>query len=83
MSLFKAREWWSVKCGEDETFQTNHMCIAKCDKTAKQFIVVASVEGYLRIYDPTLSSNNLTSHLLLETQLNYHIIGVQSGRFTK
>jgi len=58
------------------------MCIAKCNKTAKQFIVVASVEGYLRIYDPTLSSNNYT-YLILETKLNDNIIGVESGRFTK
>ena len=83
MSLFKAREWWSVKCGEDEVFQTNHMCIAKCDKAAKEFIVVASVEGYLRIYDPTASLNPLSSYLVLETQLNDHVIAVHSGRFTR
>ena len=83
MSLFKARDWWSVKCGEDETFETNHMCIAKCDQTGKQFITVASVDGYLRIYDPQAGSDHCTASLVIETKLSSDVIAVQSGRFTK
>ena len=56
MSLFKSREWWSTNCGIDETFGDAHMCIAKYESAisgvVKQIIIVGSLEGYLRIYDP-------------------------------
>ena len=78
MSLFKSREWWSAYCGVNETFGVFHMCIANYE--LKQIIIVGSIEGYLRIFDPQPSSSET---LQLETQLALPILAVETGRFNK
>lgn len=90
MSLFKSRDWWNTKCGVDETFGAFHMCIASYENTAngtvKQIIIVGSLQGYLRIYDPKAPSSPETSclaDLQLETQLALPVLAVHSGRFNK
>ncbi|KAI9561720.1 hypothetical protein GHT06_012680 [Daphnia sinensis] len=88
MSLFKSRDWWNTKCGIDETFGAFHMCIASYESTVngivKQIVIVGSLEGYLRLYDPKPPSSPETSclsDLQLETQLALPILAVLSGRF--
>jgi Bardet-Biedl syndrome 9 protein len=92
MSLFKSREWWSTNCGIDETFGAFHMCVADYESVingvVKQIIIVGSLEGYLRIYDPQPQSssadeNSCSSDLQLETQLALPVLAVLSGRFNK
>ena len=93
MSLFKSREWWSTNCGIDETFGDAHMCIAKYESAisgvVKQIIIVGSLEGYLRIYDPqppsssSADESSCSSDLQLETQLALPILAILSGRFNK
>lgn len=91
MSLFKSREWWSAICGVDETFGASHMCIANYENVAsgvvKQVIIVGSLQGYLRIYDPQspveAPDETSSSDLQLETQLALPILAVESGRFSR
>lgn len=90
MSLFKSREWWNANCGIEETFGAFHMCIANYENTVnaavKQIIIVGSLQGYLRIYDPKPSSSSETSclsGLQLETQLALPVLAVLSGQFNK
>lgn len=92
MSLFKSREWWSTICGVNETFGASHMCITKYENVAsgvvKHLIIVGSLEGYLRIYEPqspaeTSEQVSSSSDLKLETQLALPILAVESGRFSR
>lgn len=88
MSLFKSREWWSANCGVDETFGAFHMCVANYESSTsvvKQIIIVGSIEGYLRVYDPQPPSSETpcSSDLQLETQLALPILAVETGRFNK
>lgn len=88
MSLFKSREWWSTKCGVDETFGASHMCVANYEDIAsgsvKQIIITGSLEGYLRIYDPQPPSETpSSSDLQLETQLALPILAIETGRFNR
>lgn len=91
MSLFKSREWWSTNCGVQEAFGAYHMCIATYEREdngdLKQVIIVGSMEGYLRIYDPqqtsTSDETSTSSDMQLETQLALPILAIQSGRFNK
>jgi hypothetical protein len=94
MSLFKSREWWSTNCGIDETFGAVHMCIANYESAisgvVKQIIIVGSLQGFLRIYDPQPPSSSSadenscsSTDLQLETQLALPILAILSGRFNK
>jgi len=84
MSLFKSREWWNTACGVDENFNALHLCIGILEEK-REILIVASLEGYLRVYEPhqqTPDSSN-DSDLLLETMLPDPILGIKSGRFNK
>ena len=92
MSLFKSREWWSTNCGIGENFGAFHMCIANYESeisgAVKQIIIVGSLEGYLRIYDPqpqpsSADESSCSSDLQLETQLALPVLAVLTGRFNK
>ena len=81
MSLFQTREWWSINCGVDETFDAFHMCIPNCDKTGRKVIAVASVEGVLRIFDP--NPNDSHFNLILEVKMDYPILAIDTGRLAR
>ena len=94
MSLFKAKEWWSVKVGIDEEFDGNNMSIgnldnevqADDDKKIVNKIVVASFTGKLRIYKPfSLDGSNgggyKVEDLLLEQEFGKPILQTLIGRF--
>jgi len=84
MSLFKSLEWWSTSCGIDENFNPLHLCIEKFNEK-RDIIIVASLEGYIRIYEPhqLITDRSNDSDLLLETLLPEHIIAIESGQFNK
>lgn len=83
MSLFKSKDWWNVQCGAGETFECSHLCISRGDDVDNDKLIVASVQGYLRIFAPDSKSADGSCDLLLETQLPLPIISVQAGRFAK
>lgn len=54
MSLFKARDWWSITLGDKEEFDQGCLCLADIDNigTGQDKIIVGSYMGYLRIFNP-------------------------------
>ncbi|XP_023231240.1 protein PTHB1-like [Centruroides sculpturatus] len=90
MSLFKARDWWTTNCG-NEDFDKGCLCVANIDNNNDQNdkIIVGSHNGTLRVYQPhpEKQENGKLScfqpdELLLERQLNFPIIDLAAGRFT-
>ncbi|MBN3305537.1 PTHB1 protein, partial [Amia calva] len=86
MSLFKARDWWSVTLGEGEEFDRGCLCVGDVDNGSSGYdkIVVGSYMGLLRIYTPHPSKPGGTlqpEEQLLEVQLKDPIIQVEVGKF--
>uniref|UniRef100_A0A8C9WPV2 Bardet-Biedl syndrome 9 n=1 Tax=Scleropages formosus TaxID=113540 RepID=A0A8C9WPV2_SCLFO len=86
MSLFKARDWWSVVLGEGEEFDQGCLCVGDVDNSGSGHdkIVVGSYMGLLRIYGPRASSPGsgaLAEDQLLEVQLRDPIIQLEVGKF--
>ncbi|KAM9782484.1 protein PTHB1 [Neosynchiropus ocellatus] len=88
MSLFKARDWWSVQLGEGEEFDQGCMCVGDVDNsgTGHDKLVVGSYMGMLRIFAPRGSGNaedgqSAAEAQLLEVQLPNAIIQVEVGKF--
>lgn len=54
MSIFEVKEWWATKVGNDEEFDSNLIAVGNIDNSSppQNKIVVASFEGFLRIYHP-------------------------------
>ena len=52
MSLFKAREWWSHKCGTEEEFESSCLCVANIDLEADESGTCGAADafGNLRIH---------------------------------
>jgi Bardet-Biedl syndrome 9 protein len=87
MSLFKARDWWSTKCGHEEEFDKGCMVVGNVDnqipsnnQDSVDKIVVGSFSGVLRIYNPKRNKYS-PNDLLLEQQLDQPIIQVAIGKF--
>ncbi|GMH42672.1 hypothetical protein BSKO_10591 [Bryopsis sp. KO-2023] len=84
MSLFKVREWWSVKCGNgDEEFDQGCLAVANIDNDQQQRekIITGSLRGILRIYHPRARDFKIEDHLL-ELDLKKAILQVEAGRFS-
>ncbi|KAJ8290864.1 hypothetical protein GJAV_G00018490 [Gymnothorax javanicus] len=85
MSLFKARDWWSVTLGQGEEFDQGCLCVGDVDNsgTGHDKIVVGSYMGILRIFQPRSagSGDSQAEDQLLEVQLKDPIIQVEVGKF--
>ncbi|XP_054754048.2 protein PTHB1-like isoform X1 [Lytechinus pictus] len=85
MSLFKARDWWTTTVGSGEVFDQGSLAVAKIDGNSASHdkIVVGSLNGVLRIYQPQPSKgDNLKAEdVVLEAQLQQPILQVETGRF--
>ncbi|KAM8826264.1 protein PTHB1 isoform 1-T2 [Synchiropus picturatus] len=88
MSLFKARDWWSVQLGKGEEFDQGCVCVGDVDNsgTGHDKIVVGSYMGMLRIFAPRGSGNvedgqSAAEAQLLEVQMPNAIIQVEVGKF--
>ncbi|XP_071822980.1 protein PTHB1-like isoform X3 [Apostichopus japonicus] len=85
MSLFKARDWWSVSIGSQEVFDHCSLCVANIDNANSQLekVIVGSYQGILRIYTPQSGkgSNLQAEDVLLEQQLPLPILQVEAGKF--
>eukprot|EP01060_Flectonema_neradi_P000961 TRINITY_DN1056_c1_g1_i1.p1 TRINITY_DN1056_c1_g1~~TRINITY_DN1056_c1_g1_i1.p1 ORF type:complete len:845 (+),score=132.55 TRINITY_DN1056_c1_g1_i1:68-2602(+) len=81
-SLFKARDWWQTKCGDNEEFDRNCMVIANIDNdpSGVEKIVCGSFQGMLRIYQPKQKGFR-PDDLLLEQSLDLPILQLAAGRF--
>ena len=84
MSLFKAREWWTTKCGTgiDEEFVKGSMAVGNVDndRAGGMKIVIGSLSGYLRIFCPRTSEYKIED-LMLEQQLEEPILQVEVVSF--
>ena len=80
MSLFKAREWWSTKCGSgsDEEFVKGSLAVGNVDndRSGSNKIVTGSLSGYLRIFHPKTSDYKIED-LMIEQQLGEPILQVE------
>lgn len=81
-SLFKLRDFWATKCGDDEEFDKKCLIVANIDNdsSAADKLVLGSFSGVLRIYQPRQKGFK-PDDLLLEQQLDGPIIQVGAGRF--
>lgn len=82
MSLFQNKEWWSSKVGENEEFDSNHLCIASLNSSspADSHIILGSFQGKLRIFSPKFREYKVED-LLFEKDFQMPIIQVSVGKF--
>ncbi|ETV66245.1 hypothetical protein, variant 1 [Aphanomyces astaci] len=82
MSLFQAREWWTVASGNAEEYTYGALSVGNVDNdpTPHDKIVVGSLNGTLRVYYPTHGEFKI-DHLLMEEHLEHPILQVEVGRF--
>lgn len=82
MSVFQLQEWWSVKVGHDEEFDSACFAVGNVDNASPgtNKVVVGSIQGFLRIYNPT-HPNFRIEDLVLEENLSQPILQVEIGRF--
>lgn len=86
MSLFKARDWWSITLGDKEEFDQGCLCLADIDNigNGQDKIIVGSYMGYLRIFNPhpvKTGDSAQAEDLLLEVYLQDPILQVEVGKF--
>lgn len=82
MSLFRAREWWSAKLGEQEEFDRGSMALGNVDNDSDNTqvkIVTGSFQGMLRVHHPQQPYFRIED-LLLEQDLGAPILQVTVGR---
>jgi len=79
MSLFLAKEWWTVKFGTGETFSDGALAVGLLtgDRDTSQ-IVTGSLEGLLRVHEPNESRDTVAA-CLLEVQFDAPILQVEVG----
>lgn len=84
MSLFQAREWWSIKPDGDEETHHGNMSVANIDNSedGTDKIVTGSFQGLIRIYFPR-QPGFLVDDLMLEQNLEEPILQLAAGHFTK
>eukprot|EP00760_Papus_ankaliazontas_P038287 PhM_4_TR9053/c0_g1_i1/m.60036/K19398/BBS9; Bardet-Biedl syndrome 9 protein len=81
-SLFKARDYWTVKFGADEEVDRGCMALGNADNDSggADKIVVGTFQGVLRVYSPK-GKGLRADDLLLEQQLDAPVLSVLLGRF--
>eukprot|EP01061_Rhynchopus_euleeides_P007200 TRINITY_DN16193_c0_g1_i2.p1 TRINITY_DN16193_c0_g1~~TRINITY_DN16193_c0_g1_i2.p1 ORF type:complete len:254 (+),score=70.02 TRINITY_DN16193_c0_g1_i2:93-854(+) len=81
-SLFKARDWWSTRCGDSEEFDRGCLVVGNIDNdmAGGDKIAVGSFQGVLRVYQPKQKGFK-PDDLLLEHNLGQPILQLASGKF--
>lgn len=81
-SLFKARDFWQYRCGDNEEFDRHSLVVANIDNDATGLdkIIVGSLHGTLRIFQPKQKGFR-PDDLLLEQELDGPILQLAAGRF--
>jgi len=82
MSIFEAKEFWSVNISNNEEFDGNSICIDNIDNESppKNKICVSSFSGMLRIYEPSFGVAKV-ENLLFEKSFVNPILQINSGSF--
>ena len=82
MSLFHAREWWSVKLGCGDLFSDGALAVGNVDtnQDGASKVITGTLQGRLRVHEPSRCGNKIATTLLLETQLEAPILQVELGR---
>eukprot|EP01006_Ploeotia_vitrea_P029213 TRINITY_DN61798_c0_g1_i1.p1 TRINITY_DN61798_c0_g1~~TRINITY_DN61798_c0_g1_i1.p1 ORF type:complete len:865 (-),score=120.59 TRINITY_DN61798_c0_g1_i1:1500-4094(-) len=81
-SLFKARDFWSTKCGNGEEYDKKSLVVANIDndQNGSEKIIVGSFSGILRVFYPKQKGFN-ADDLLLEQELEMPILQLAAGQF--
>jgi len=84
MSLFQARDWWSVQGSEEEEFDVGCLCVANIDNepNGANKIITGSFQGMLRMYYPKQKEYKIED-LILEHDMEAPILQIASGRFVQ
>jgi len=79
MSLFLAREWWTVKFGAGELFSDGGLAVGPLigDRDTSQ-IITGSLEGLLRVHESN-EARDIVATCLLEAQFDAPILQVEVG----
>ena len=82
MSLFRTREWWSTKIGEDEEFDGGSLVAGNAGNESEENmkVVTGSLQGVLRVHYPAKADFRVED-LLLEQDLRAPILQVSIGSF--
>lgn len=82
MSVFKLQEWWNVRVGADEEFDSGSMVVGNLDNSSvpADKIAVGSFQGMLRVYAPVKPTFRVED-LLIESNLGEPILQMLSGMF--
>ncbi|KAK3930621.1 Protein PTHB1 [Frankliniella fusca] len=88
MSLFKAREWWSTSCGQEEGFDQASLCVSGLGNSGNEMsmIIIGSHAGTVRVFCPNLppaseAPSYKPSDLLIEMNLPHPVLQLHVGRF--
>ena len=82
MSLFRAREWWSTTCGDNEEFDQACLAVGNVDdaEDGEAKIVVGGFSGVLRAYAPKKREFE-ADHLVLEHDLRAPVLQIAMSDF--
>jgi Bardet-Biedl syndrome 9 protein len=82
MSLFRAREWWSTTCGNNEEFDQACLAVGNVDdaEDGEAKIVVGGFSGVLRAYAPKKREFE-ADHLILEHDLRAPVLQISMSDF--
>ncbi|XP_014245601.1 protein PTHB1 [Cimex lectularius] len=88
MSLFKVRDLWSTRCGQNEVFEQSSLHVADLNGEGADHIIVGSHHGILRIFSPFSEPPEAADEkgfaptdLVIEIDLAQPIIQIATGRF--
>lgn len=82
MSVFQLNEWWGVQVASAEEFDFGCLCLGNIDNAVppSDKIAVGSLEGMIRIYNPSKPQYRIED-LILEESLGSPILQLLAGRF--
>ena len=82
MSVFQLNEWWGVQVASTEEFDFGCLCLGNIDNASppSDKIVVGSLEGMIRVYNPSKPQYRIED-LILEESLGLPILQLLTGRF--
>lgn len=82
MSVFQLNEWWGVQVASTEEFDFGCLCLGNIDNSVPpcEKIIVGSLEGIIRIYNPSKPQYRIED-LILEESLGHPILQLLVGRF--
>ncbi|BES97676.1 Bardet-Biedl syndrome 9 [Nesidiocoris tenuis] len=87
MSLYKARDLWTARCGQEETFEHGSLLVTDLWGQGSDHVTVGSHDGVLRIFNPFVDTQISVdrgfspSDVVIEIDLGQPILQLAAGRF--